>query len=384
MKAAVIGCGMIGKAAAYDLVQNPEVTEVKIIDPDKRRILHLNAWLGSEKVKMGFADASDMESCRRQLSGYDAALSCVPYRYNHGLAKAAIAEKVHLLDLGGNNDVVAQELKLDKQAKRAGVLVVPDCGLAPGLVSVLTKKLYEEFDELRSVHLRVGGLPQEPQPPLDYALVFSVTGLINEYVEPCTRLRYKKIDIGEPLGDLEKIAFPEPYNTLEAFNTSGGSSTLPQTYTGKIANLDYKTIRYRGHRDKIKLLFDLGLADSQPFRKGSDLSAREVLEAKLSESLPKDQKDAILLRARGEGIYKGTLATVTYQMIDTYDSQTGLTAMMRTTAFPATVLMGLIGSGEIKERGALTQEHFVPAQKIIDGLTQRGIKIKRHVIRIDV
>jgi len=254
---------------------------------------------------------------------------------------------------------------------------VPDCGLAPGLVSVLTKLLVDEFDKVEEIHLRVGGLPQKPKPPLNYALVFSVSGLINEYIEPVRVLKDSKIKTIKPLEDGEEIKF-KGFGKLEAFNTSGGTSTLPETYKGKIKILDYKTIRYQGHCQQIKLLYDLGLTSSEPVDiKGTKISPRAVLEKVLTNVLPKGKEDLILLRAWGIGTKKGKKTKITLETVDRYDSKTGLTAMMRMTAFPAAVVLTLIGSGKIKEKGAMTQEHFVPAQIVIDELKKRGINIAR-------
>lgn len=363
MKAVVIGAGMMGRAAAYDLVRNPEVEKVKIMDKNPLSLGSLKMFLNSKKVELDFIDIEkEMVSVPGFLQGYDCAVSCVPYLFNYELAKAAISVGCNFVDLGGNNDVVQRELSLHEEAKRQNVLVVPDCGLAPGLVSVLTKRLVEELGTVESIGLRVGGLPQKPQLPLNYALVFSVQGLVNEYVEPCTALREGKKVIIPPMQEIEQLEFPI-YGNLEAFTTSGGTSTLPDTYCGKIKNLDYKTIRYPGHRDRYLQL-------------QQQVGDRATLEDTLLKMLPKGKEDVILLRATGEGNGK----TIQYQMIDYYDPQSELTSMMRTTAFPATILSSMIGTGKIGVKGAYTQEHFAPAQEIIDELTKRGIEILKSNI----
>ena len=176
MKAAVIGAGMMGRAAAYDLVHNPEVERVKIIDQNPQSLGSLKTFLNSKKVELDLRDIKN-KSASKSLQGYDCAISCVPYTFNYKLAKEAISAGCNFVDLGGNNGVVQQELSLHEEAHKQNVLIVPDCGLAPGLVSVLTRRLIEELGNAESVHLRVGGLPQKPQLPLNYALVFSVRGI---------------------------------------------------------------------------------------------------------------------------------------------------------------------------------------------------------------
>src|SRR5205823_13354745 len=140
--------------------------------------------------------------------------------------------------LGGNNAVVDAELALDAQAKAAGVNIIPDCGLAPGMVAVLVAHGAQRFEHLDEVHIRVGGLPQNPKPPLDYQLVFSVEGLINEYIEPARIIGGGKIETVESMTELEDIEFPPPFGKLEAFQPSGGTSTLPDTFLGRVRELD--------------------------------------------------------------------------------------------------------------------------------------------------
>src|SRR5690606_38880784 len=154
-----------------------------------------------------------------------------------------------------------EQLKLDAEAKAAGVNIIPDCGLAPGMVSVLAAHGAAEFDLVEKINIRVGGLPQEPKTPLKYQLVFSVEGLINEYIESARVIRDGKIAEVESMTELESLEF-EGFPPLEAFQTSGGTSTLPDTFLGKVRDLDYKTIRYAGHCDKFKTMIDHGLCSS--------------------------------------------------------------------------------------------------------------------------
>ena len=162
MKALVIGAGDMGMGVAYDLVRNPEVEKVGIMDCNPESLGVLKRYLNSKKVELDLRNIKH-ENVSKVMRGYDCAISCVPYTFNYRLAKAAVSAGCNFIDLGGNNDVVQQELSLHEEAKKKGVLVVPDCGLAPGLVSVLTKILLEELGTVDSIHLRVGGLPQRPK-----------------------------------------------------------------------------------------------------------------------------------------------------------------------------------------------------------------------------
>jgi len=302
MKFLVIGAGMQARAVAFDLVRQKDVDEVRVCDVDAGRLSSLKRWRRSGKVRTFKADAGDRGRMAELMKPCDVAVSCVPYFYNLGLARAAVAARTHFCDLGGNNDVVNDELALSGQAKKAGVTLVPDCGLAPGMVSILAADGFSRLARTDSIKIRVGGLPRKPEPPLNYALVFSANGLINEYVEPCLVLRNGRLAWREPLADVEELTFPKPFGELEAFNTSGGSSTLPYTYRGRVKSLDYKTIRYPGHCAKVRLLFDLGLTDMKPVEvDGARIIPRHLLIERLEAVLPWEKDDVVLLRVIVEG-----------------------------------------------------------------------------------
>jgi lysine 6-dehydrogenase len=244
------------------------------------------------------------------------------------------------------------------------------------MTNVLARAGIEVLDKVDSVHIRVGGLQQNPRPPLDYALIFAVEGLINEYTEPCMALRDGKITYEEPLVNIEHISFPKPFGQLEAFNTSGGTSTLPLTYEGKVQVLDYKTIRYPGHGQKMWCLRQLGLMDSteQDFN-GMKIAPRTVFERLLERNLPESGKDVTLVRVLVEGWKGSKSCVVEYEVIDYFDDSTGLTSMMRTTAWPQTITAVMMADGTITERGVLPPEKSIPPQQFIEALRERGIDI---------
>jgi len=393
MKFLVIGAGMQARAVAYDLVRQRDVREVRITDIDPGRLQSLKRALRSRKVSTFVADARDRRRMTELMKPCDVAVSCVPYFLNLGLARATIAARTHFCDLGGNNDVVRAELALGAQAKKAGVTVVPDCGLAPGMVSILAADGFSRLDRTDAIRIRVGGLPRRPKPPLNYALVFSANGLINEYVEPCLVLRAGRLAWREPLADVEELTFPRPFGRLEAFNTSGGSSTLPYTYRGRAKSLDCKTIRYPGHCAKFRLLFDLGLTDLEPtVVDGNRVVPRHLLVQRLEAVLPWEKDDVVLMRVEVEG--KGSRGrgrertrdrenegssgrrTVTYELVDYADRRSGLTAMMRTTGFSAAIVALMLGRGQVVCTGAVTGENCVPSAAYIRELRQRGLRLR--------
>ncbi|TFF91864.1 hypothetical protein EU545_02670, partial [Candidatus Thorarchaeota archaeon] len=283
VKILVLGSGMMGSASAYDLVRNDSVEKVIVADIDPKCAGSVADEMG-EKAEARTIDGTNKAQLKKAFQEVDAVVSAISYNVNLLHTEVAIETGTHLCDLGGNFKVVESQLELDSKAKDAGVIVVPDSGLAPGMVNVITREAIEYLDRVESVKLRVGGLQQEPRPPLNYALIFSVEGLINEYKEPCMVLRNGQIKFEEPLVGFEEITFPAPYGKLEAFNTSGGTSTLPLTYKGKIKDLDYKTIRYPGHGHKMWTLMKLGLMDGNSIKVDeTEVVPRRVLETLLEK-----------------------------------------------------------------------------------------------------
>ncbi|HEV2801180.1 MAG TPA: saccharopine dehydrogenase C-terminal domain-containing protein [Pyrinomonadaceae bacterium] len=381
MKILVLGAGRMGLGAAYDLAHNsPDVQSVTVADIDAERARSVVAAVGSAKLAPAALDANDHARTVALMRGHDAAISCVTYFHNLQLARAAIEARTNFCDLGGNNAVVASELALDAEARAAGVNIIPDCGLAPGMVSVLAAHGAARFDELEAIHIRVGGLPQQPRPPLNYQIVFSVEGLINEYVERARVVRGGQIVEVESMTEIEALSFPAPFERMEAFQTSGGTSTLPDTFQGRLRELDYKTIRYPGHCEQFKLLIDLGLAASEEIDLGDTrVRPRRLLGELLTRHLPADEPDVVLVRLAFRGRAGGRGATLRYDIIDRFDPQTGLSAMMRTTAFPASIIAQMMARGETTEKGARPQELVVPPEQFVAALAARNIRIEEHV-----
>jgi lysine 6-dehydrogenase len=380
MKILVLGAGRMGLGAAYDLAHNSEgVAAVTVADLDLERARAVVSTVGSEKLTPAQVDVSDAAQVVASMRGHDAVISCVTYYHNLQLARAAIEARTNFCDLGGNNAVVASELALDAEAREAGINIIPDCGLAPGMVSVLAAHGAARFDELEAIHIRVGGLPQTPRPPLNYQIVFSVEGLINEYVERARVIRGGQIVEVESLTEIEALEFPAPYRRMEAFQTSGGTSTLPDTFHGRLQELDYKTIRYPGHCEQFKLFVDLGLASSEEIQLDYvRVRPRRLLGEMLLRHLPADEPDVVLIRLAFRGRIAGKDARLRYDIIDRFDARTGLSAMMRTTAFPASIIAQMMARGETTKRGALPQELVVPPDKFVAALAARDININEH------
>jgi len=377
----VLGAGRMGLGAVHDLASQKDVTEITVADVDAARARDVAQRVDAKRVRAVHLDVNDHAALTGLMRGQAAAISCVNYWLNEKLARAAIQSGTNFCDLGGNNDVVAKELALDAEARAAGVNVIPDCGLAPGMVAVLVAHATARFETLDAIHIRVGGLPQNPRPPLDYQFVFSVEGLINEYIEPARILRGGKVAIVESMTEIESLDFPPQFGTMEAFQTSGGTSTLPETFFGRVRDLDYKTIRYPGHCAKFKAMIDLGLCSSEPITvDGQRVVPRRVFGDLLVKHLPHDEPDLVLVSVEVSGrVAPPTSAakTLRYDIIDRHDPKTGLSAMMRTTAFPASIVALMMARGQTEKKGALPQERCIPPDLFMQELAKRKIDVQQ-------
>lgn len=376
MKILVLGAGRMGHGAVFDLIHNsPGVESVTVADLDLKKAELVAETVGTSRVDPHHIDTSNYSDTVRLMSGHDSVISCVNYWHNVALSRAAIETGANFCDLGGNNYVVDEQLALNDEAVAAGINIIPDCGLAPGMVSVLAMHGAARFESVEEIHIRVGGLPQRPEPPLDYQLVFSVEGLINEYIEVARVIRDGEIATVDSMTQVESLSF-DGFPPLEAFQTSGGTSTLPDTFLGKVRELDYKTIRYAGHCEKFKAMLDLGLCSSDNIDvDGRQVVPRRVFGELLQRHLPADGPDYVLVRLEFVGTTASGAGRLRYDIVDRHDDATGLSAMMRTTAFPASIIAQMMARGDVLVRGATPQEKAIDPQKFVAELQRRNIQI---------
>jgi lysine 6-dehydrogenase len=376
MKLIVLGAGRQGSTVAFDLLRNPAIEAVGLADVDRERLEAVRKRLDDRRLALHTLDVRSTGDLVEQIGAYDACLAAVPGEYHNEIARAAIAARTHYCDLGAGPAMLAEQLQLDTAAFEAGVAIVPDCGLAPGLVTILAAHAIRRLDEITSVQIRVGTLPQEPQPPLHYARSDPLEHLILRYVERAIVIRDGvKVSI-EPLTEVETIEFSEPYGTLEAFHTSGGLSTLPNTFAGRVRNMDYKTIRRPGHCALMQPLARLGFFDTTPLRVGgTEVSRREFTTRVLEEFVRPGVPDVVLARVIVVGTKFGARRRIEYQLVDLADAQAQHSALMRCTAFSASIVLQMLASGRAGRHGVVPQERWVNGEEFIAALRERGLSI---------
>ena len=379
MKFLVVGSGLMGSAVAYDLAGSEGPREIVLADLDEDRAREVVRKIGKPHVRAARLDVNYYDDVLAMMTGYDVTISAVVYTHNLLLTRAAIESGVSFCDLGGNHEVVGKQMGLHTKAEKAGVTIVPNCGLAPGMANVIAMHGVKSFDVVDQLYIRVGGLPQHPRPPFNYQLVFNPEGLINEYVEASEVIRDGKLKRVESMTELEEIEFPPPFNALEAFHTSGGISSLTKLLEGRVREMDHKTIRYKGHCEKFKTLLELGFASGEPFMIGEGIkTAREMFAELLKRKLAFNDKDVVLMRITISGQHNGNHRIRCWDMIDYYDEKNDITAMMRTTGYPTSIIAQMIARRQIWQRGVFLPEQIVDGSLLLEELAKRDINIREY------
>lgn len=375
MRLLVLGAGLQGSACAYDLLQHPGVAHVTVADLKPDRIpAFLKPQIG-KRLSLLKLDVRDAAALRAAIGDHAAVLNAAPYYVNLEVSKAAVEVGVHCADLGGNTEIVFQQRELDAEARRRGVSIIPDCGLAPGMVNVLAAEGIRRVGDAEAVKIYVGGLPQRPEPPLNYQIVYSLEGALDYYTTPSWVLREGAPARVDALSELEAVSFPPPVGTLEAFHTGGGVSTLPWTYEGKVRTMEYKTLRYPGHVAVMRPIRELGLLDLAPVKvKGKEVVPRDVFIAAVSPKLTKPEgRDLVALRVEVRG-RNGKRAA--WQLLDYYDEAHGISAMMRTTGYSLAITGLMQVDGRIAVKGVRTPDEAVPFGEYVAELAKRGVEIR--------
>lgn len=383
MKFAVLGAGLMGKQAARDLLGNEQVEKVILADRTTEKAEDFRQQLNDPRLELMKMDASNDEELKGVMQKADVVINALFYTFNEKVAKLAIECGVHSVDLGGHiGGATDKVLDMHDKALERGVTVIPDLGVAPGMINILAGYGASQLDRVESIRIYVGGIPLHPEPPLEYKHVFSLEGVFDHYTDPSHVIRAGELKQVASLSEIEPIDF-EGFAELEAFHTSGGTSTMTRTFRD-IDSLEYKTIRYRGHAKKFGLLVDLGLTsrDGKVTVDGHDISPREVL-LKVLEPITElgEDKDAVLLRVIVSGVKGDEECSYHYEMVAIRDMATGVTAMAQATAYSISVVAQMIADGRIDKRGVYPPEEIVPGADYIAEMATRGVTIQETVQR---
>jgi len=377
---AILGSGRQGTAAAYDLARFGDAQKIIMADIQEEAALQaaerINTLTGREVAVAQQLDVSDRGALAQTLQGVNVALSAVPYFFNLEITKACLETGCSMCDMGGHTGVVRQQLALDAEAKAAGISIVPDCGMGPGLNVTMGAYAKDLLDEPRAVHIFDGGLPQNPVPPWNYQATFHINGLTNELDGQAMFLRDGKLTPVDTLSEPEFLDFA-PLGRLEADVTSGGLSTSPWTFEGQLQDFTNKTLRYPGHFEWLRAFKALGLFSEEAVQiNDTQVVPRELYHALLEPKIRAAEiRDVCVIRVVGYGKKDGQETTVTIDLIDHYDEATGFTGMERLTGWHCAIMMGFQARGRIPA-GGVSMEVAVPAAEFMQAVRARGIKFE--------
>jgi lysine 6-dehydrogenase len=381
LRVAVFGAGLMGSTIAKDLVKSKDVDQVAVYDADKFRLKTLVRAVQSSKLSVKIHDVRHISRTVKLLRRADVGVGALPHGLSEYAIESTLRASVSFVDLifGWR----FQQSRINSIARRKGITIIPACGLAPGLTNLLVMDAVEAMDRVVEVHIKVGGIPEAPKPPLNYRIVFSFEAVLEEYLRRARIVKNGRVIDVPALSGLEPISFPPPIGECECFYTDG-LSTLTQTVKG-VEEMDEKTIRWPGHVAEIRTLIECGLLDEKPVNyDGKAIVPRKFMAQTLSEKIKLGkERDLTLLQIDVKGKASGRNLHKRYLMIDHYDIKSRTTSMARTTAYPCSIAAQLVGLGTVAAKGLIPPElafrHELRA-RILNYLGKRGIKISTRVV----
>ncbi len=371
-----MGAGPVGKAVAFDLYERVTGSDLVILDRCHECLKEVTGLVSKAEVKR--VDLRDDEDIYRVIKDVDVAVNALPGKFGRYSWLSAIRAGVDLVDISYSPDDPTQ---YHVQANDAGVTIVPDAGVAPGLSNMMAGRAYAQLEEVKELKIYVGGIPETPVPPLGYLVTWSPEDLIEEYVRPARVINDGKIVEKPAVSEVEKMLIPE-VGELEAFLTDG-LRTMLKTLKG-VDLMEEKTLRWPGHAEKIELLKTLGYLDKNTLSlNGSSVSPADVTAKLFRERLKGDSKDMVVLKVIAKGRSSLDNVEIEYVMVDRYDESTGFSAVARTTAFVASGILKLITEGAIPGPGVIPPEIIGMDESLFSSIAEwlswRGIKIVERI-----
>jgi len=386
----VIGSGRQGTAAGYDLATFQDAALAVMFDADpevaRQASDRINSLARREIACPQQLDVRDHDTLVAALAPLGVVVCAVPFPLIPACTRAAIEAHTGMVDLGGHTDTVLGQLALDEDARTAGIGIVPDCGMGPGLNNTLGMYLIESLEAAGAtpvaVRLYDGGLPVDRSCAWGYRSTFHINGLTNEYDGEALFLRGGRVTPVATLTEAETLEFID-LGPLEAFVTSGGTSTVPYTLEGRLETYENKTLRYPGHLAAFRAFRDLGLFSESPIEiNGCPVPPREFYHALLGPQIAAETVDDVcVMRAIGTGRREGREVELQLDLVDRRDPATGFSAMERLTGWHAAIMAGFIADGTVSP-GVHRLERAMPSTPFVDAVRQRGLVIEERWTRV--
>lgn len=378
MKFAIIGAGTVGAALTKILCAKEMVAKVVLIDKNGFALNELAQQIKSPKLRTHKVGIEQELAVAGIIKGFDCIISALPYIHNRRVARLAIKNGINYLDFGANDQVFERQKELHDAAREKELFVLPNCGLAPGMANILAIKAFHEFEQVDSIRIRSAGLPLHPVPPLNYQLSFSPAGLVNEYLGEAYIISNGELTTVNALDGLENVVFKskEDLGELEAFYTSGQTTTLARMLEGKVNTFEFKTLRYPGHRNIIKSLFDLGFDSDKLIDIRSSVTYRNLLIRQLLRNLPQSESDISLTKIKVSGIKNGKQVEQVFEIVESQNEELQVSGLMLTTAIPTIVVAKLIAEKKMPRNfGVFAPEEVVPGDAFLDGIRSMGLSV---------
>lgn len=383
MKVILLGAGFMGKAIAKDLVRSEGVNDIVLVDADCAKAQQVASSVNSDKLRSVELRFEKDDELKEVLQQGDVIINAMFYSHNERMARLAIEAGVHIIDLGGSMAGATDAVfALHEEAKAAGITIIPELGVTPGMTNILTGYGASKLDKVEEIKLYAGDIPVEPIPPIDYIEVFSIERMFDYYSGEAKGIYKWKEQEYPSMSGCEPIYFDE-FGVLEAFYTAGGISTLAESYPN-VKTLTYKTVRYKGHAEKMKLLVDLGLFDIANSVKidGKTVNVRKVIREALSKKLEAGKKaDVLLVRVLVSGDQAEQQVTNEYELVLKRSAESEETAMAKATASSVSIVAQMVANGTITTRGVSAPEQVVPGEVYIEEMAKRNIRIKETIHR---
>ena len=375
MKILVVGCGKVGSEIARDLAASSEVDSVVAMDtsPQNLKLLRKRVPMKIQTVRLSISQKNRLHGLLRKV---DLVCGALPGRLGFELISETVKAGRDTVDI---SYTPRDAFLLQRKAKEVGCRVVPQCGVAPGFTNMCVGDASRRLDRMKSVEIFVGGLPEKPEPPLNYRIVFSLEDVVNEYSRPAQVIEEGKRKKVDALSGRGLTSFPG-VGRLEYFLTDGLGS-LPRSYP-KTREMHEFTLRYPGHAEMMSTLRVLGFFERNLVKIGGvEVEPRQLSIELLRGAMSRGSlEDFLALRVDVKGSSRGKKIHLRYQLLDRYNRSSGVSAMARTTAYPCTSVALLMGGGEIKETGIVTPERIAQDprlfQFVLDRLAKHGVKMK--------
>ncbi|MBN2543427.1 saccharopine dehydrogenase NADP-binding domain-containing protein [bacterium] len=379
MKVIVLGCGLVGRAIALDLVKDDDI-EVTVADKSNEALVGLKE---SAKIKAFKMNLSDKRIVFQLVQDYDLVIGALPGFMGFEALKTVIEAKKNIVDI---SFLPEDPIVLDDLAKRNGVIAVFDCGIAPGCCNVFMGYVDNILDETESYLCYVGGLPVTRQLPYQYKIVFSPVDVLEEYTRPARFVERGELVTRPALSDPELMDF-QGVGTLEAFNTDGLRSLMG---TMNAPFMKEKTLRYPGHIELMRIFRETGFFDKEPLKVGdAEIRPIDFTAALLFPKwkLEEGEEDITVMKVVIEGKIKGKRTRYVFNLLDRYDNKTHTTSMARTTGYTCSVVARLIRDGEYTRAGVSPPEYIGQEYNcyhhLMKGLKERGIVFEEEVISLE-